>query len=188
MEMKKLICLLFITIICFNLTGCKVINGLKQEKQYKQECRTFADYVATEDRDAIYEMFSDECKDIDGFEEQFNTVLDLLYSYDLDYQNIVVDTEMCGGGESIRDGRITRWSLSPSITHIYDAEGNEYEISFGYIGIDEDHPETEGVLCLELCRLEDINPGNEPRREIIVYIGRYFPIQNHERFYYYPED
>ena len=186
--MKRLICLLLMIFLCTNLTSCKIYNNLKDIAKYKQECRTFAGYIVNEDRDAIYAMFNDECKEIDGFDEQFNTVLDFLFSFDLDYSNAVVNTETVGGGSTAKKGRMVRWSLSPRITHIYDAEGNEYEISFGYIGIDEDHPETEGVLCLELCRLEDINPGNEPRREIIVYIGRYFPIQNHERFYYYPED
>ena len=183
MEMKKLICLLFITIICFNLTGCKVINGLKEVKQYEKECRIFADYVATEDRDAIYEMFSDECKDIDGFDEQFNTVLDLLYSYDLDYQNIVVDTEMCGGGESFRDGRITRWSRSPIVRNIFDSDGNEYRITFRYVGIDRDNPAMEGISALSLRTIDE--KGVYAR---VLYIGRYTNIDHQQRFYYYPED
>jgi len=43
--------------------------------------------------------------------------------------------------------------------NIYDADGVEYEIIFGFTGIDKDNPDMEGVYSLSLRRVVDTNQG-----------------------------
>lgn len=182
-KLIMLYCLVLVISICFIFTGCNFYDNMTGVYSYQQDCSVFSEYLIDGDRNAVYDMFCKKCKTIDGFYEEYNNVMDQLDLYALDYESMVLNVES-GGGSSSRGGELVQWSRTAVMRNIYDADGVEYEIIFGFTGIDKDNPDMEGVYSLSLRRVVDTNQGYY-EYDTMLYIGVYSQIQGQERYFYY---
>ena len=166
---KRMTIIFAIILLCFCCSGCANIRNYQYNRGVKEKSGPIAEKVlytiTSKDEELLYEMFSQENKDGCDIKGQIRDLFVGVQVEDLSFDKISQYEN--GGGISYRDGRIAEYSFGYTYNQIFDSNEQEYIISFGYCIVDENRPETEGLVSLLVARIERNDPNNHNNYVIV---------------------
>ncbi len=164
--------ILIIAVCVFILCSCGIFanqDNYKHNIEVKEKQSTVAEEVlsaiTSQDEEKLYYLFSPINRDNCDIEAQIKEMFDCIPvgSFDLS----LIEKKADGGGTSYDDGRITKHSFGCKCDKIFDEEGNEYLISFGYMVENEKDPDQIGMETLLIAHIERNDQNNQYYYEII---------------------
>lgn len=155
-NMVKKICVAIIIIMLFSSTSC-IGESFEMQEEIKDTAGKVMEYIANEDADSLFNMFSPYIKEnrkdetMNEIEKAFEYIDGEIVSYEYRGEG--------GGGKSKRDGKIVLYRCYPEFGEVITDTGTEYIVSITHYHIWDEKPEWEGVGKIVIYEEDDVECG-----------------------------